>query len=100
MVSFLDLRFKRIKKTIHLQYLINLELNDGTFPASPLHDPARERRFCGEGEYDIKGFINWADNKGYKGPWAVEVFSKELLDLPLGEINRRAYNSTIVQFDD
>jgi len=84
--------------TIPLQYLVNIELNDGTLPNSPMHDPERERRFCGEGEYDIKGFIHWADNLGYKGPWAVEVFSKELLDMELDDINRHAYNTTIEQF--
>jgi sugar phosphate isomerase/epimerase len=84
---------------IPLQYLFNIELNDGTFPGSPLHDPERERRFCGEGEYDIKGFIQWADSLGYLGPWAVEVFSKELLDIPLDDLNQRAYSTTIKQFD-
>ena len=49
---------------IPLQYLINLELNDGTLPGSPRHDPSRARRFCGEGEYDIKGLIRCADEMG------------------------------------
>src|SRR6185503_3284901 len=70
---------------IPLQYLINLELNDGTLPGSPRHDPSRARIFCGEGEFDIKGFIKCANTMGYTGPWAVEVFSKELAELSLEE---------------
>ena len=85
---------------IPLQYLINLELNDGTLPGSPRYDPARERRFCGEGEFDIKGFINCAHQMGYTGPWAVEVFSQELTGLSLEELNSRAYKTTIDQFDE
>jgi sugar phosphate isomerase/epimerase len=83
-----------------LQYLINVELNDGTPPGSPRNDPSRARRFCGEGEFDIKGFIGCVDNMGYSGPWAVEVFSQELTGLPLDELNRRAFDTTIAQFEN
>ena len=82
-----------------LQYLINIELNDGTLPGSPRHDPSRARRFCGEGEFDIKGFIACIGQIGYSGPWAVEVFSQELTGLPLDELNRRAFETTITQFE-
>ena len=85
---------------IPLQYLINLELNDGTLPGSPRHDPSRARRFCGEGEFDIKGFIACADAMGYTGPWAVEVFSQELTGLPLDALNTQAFNTTMAQFED
>jgi len=85
---------------IPLQYLINLELNDGTLPGSPRHDPSRARRYCGDGEFDIKGFIRCADTIGYTGPWAVEVFSPELTELPLDALNTQAYNTTMAQFED
>ncbi|MBZ0303810.1 MAG: sugar phosphate isomerase/epimerase [Anaerolineae bacterium] len=84
---------------IPLPYLINVELNDGTLPGSPRYDPARARRFCGEGEFDIKGFIRCVDEMGYTGPWAVEVFSEELTQLPLEELNNQAFITTIHQFD-
>ena len=82
-----------------LQYLISVELNDGTLPGSPHHDPSRTRRFCGEGEFDIKGFIRCIDQMGYTGPWAVEVFSPELLAWSLDELNNQAYQTTIAQFE-
>ncbi len=85
---------------IPLQYLINLELNDGTLPGSPRHDPSRARRFCGEGEFDIKSFIRCANTMGYTGPWAVEVFSQELVGLSLEELNTRAFKTTMAQFED
>jgi sugar phosphate isomerase/epimerase len=84
---------------IPLQYLINLELNDGTLPGSPQHDPSRARRFCGEGEFDIKGFIRCANSMGYTGPWAVEVFSQELIDWSLEKLNTQAFNTTMAQFE-
>lgn len=93
----LGISYEEISR-IPLQYLINVELNDGTLPGSPRHDPSRARRFCGEGEFDIKGFIQCINKMGYTGPWAVEVFSQELTGLSLDELNTRAFDTTIVQF--
>jgi sugar phosphate isomerase/epimerase len=84
---------------IPLAHLINIELNDGALPGSPRYDPARVRRFCGEGDFDIKGLIACADQMGYAGPWAVEVMSDELVELPLDELNRRAFATTMAQFE-
>lgn len=83
---------------IPLQYVINVELNDGTLAGSPRHDPSRARRFCGEGEFDITGFITCLTTMGYAGPWAVEVFSNELVGLSLDELNTRAFTTTMAQF--
>ena len=85
-------------REIPLRSLVNVELNDGTLPGSPREDPTRARRFCGEGEYDIKGFISCIQGMGYTGPWAVEVFSRELTKLPLAELNRRAFQTTMAHF--
>jgi sugar phosphate isomerase/epimerase len=85
---------------IPLQYLVNVELNDGTLPGSPKHDPSRARRFCGEGEFDIRGFIKCVNQMGYIGPWAVEVFSEELVGLSLEELNTQAFRTTMAQFEE
>ena len=98
-VETLGITYEEIS-SIPLQYLINLELNDGTLPGSPRHDPSRARRFCGEGEFDIKGFIKCANEMGYTGPWAVEVFSEELVGLSLEELNTRSFKTTMAQFED
>jgi sugar phosphate isomerase/epimerase len=82
---------------IPLKYLTNVELNDGTLPGSPNHDPSN-RKLCGEGEYDIKGFIRCVKNMGYTGPWGVEVISEKLAKLPLEELSRRAFTTTMAQF--
>jgi sugar phosphate isomerase/epimerase len=81
-----------------VQYLVNVELNDGAPPGSPRHDPSGARKFCGEGEFDIRGFIKCVNDAGYTGPWAVEVFSNELVGLSLDELNTRAFETTMAQF--
>lgn len=83
---------------IPLKHLIGVELNDGAPPGSPRHDPSGQRKFCGEGEFDIKGFIAAVRKTGYAGPWAVEVFAKDLAGLSQDELNDRAFATTMAQF--
>ena len=95
----LGITYDDIRK-IPAQYLVSVELNDGASQESPLYDPSRVRRFCGEGDFDIKGFIDSVKATGYTGPWAVEVFSSELVGLSLEELNTQAFETTMVQFED
>lgn len=80
------------------RYLICAELNDGLLPRPNRPHDAGQRRFCGDGEFDIAGFIAATRATGYAGPWAVEVFAHALDGTPLDEINHYAYETTIAQF--
>jgi len=95
-VTKLGIAFNEIS-SIPVKYLVGVELNDGFLPGSPKYDPDN-RNFCGEGEYDIKGFIRCVQAMGYTGPWAVEVIAEELSALPLNEMSTKAFNTTIAQF--
>jgi sugar phosphate isomerase/epimerase len=97
-VANLGMTYEEIR-CIPLEHLTNVELNDGTLPGSSGHDPSN-RKFCGEGEYDIQGFINCVKNIGYSGPWGVEVISEKLAMLPLKELSTRAFDTTIAEFTD
>jgi sugar phosphate isomerase/epimerase len=98
-LAYLGITYEEVSR-IPLKYLNNIELNDGALPGSPNFDPSRARRFCGEGEFDIKGLINCVQKMGYVGPWAVEVMSEELTRLPLQELATRAFNTTMAEFTD
>ena len=82
------------------QYLLSVEINDGTFEAPwSLHeDTVNHRRFCGEGEFDVRGFVECLLRAGYKGPWGIEVLSQELRDKPLEYATTHAFQSTMAQF--
>jgi sugar phosphate isomerase/epimerase len=82
------------------RYIVSVELNDGTFEAPwSLHeDTISHRRLCGEGEFDVRGFIECLQTAGYHGPWGIEVLSEELRKLPLNEVVTRAYHTTIQNF--
>jgi sugar phosphate isomerase/epimerase len=98
-VENLGIPFEEIRR-IPLRYLEGIELNDGALKGSPLYDPTRARRFCGEGDFDIRGLIRCVRDMGYAGPWAVEVMSEELAGLPVDDLAARAYDTTMAEFDD
>lgn len=82
------------------EYIVGVELNDGTFEAPwSLHeDTINHRRLCGEGEFDIGGFIDSVRLAGYEGPWGIEVLSEDLRQKPLEELTMSSFDTTIEQF--
>jgi sugar phosphate isomerase/epimerase len=82
------------------KYLYGVEIEDGSFDPSsgPAKRPIVDRRFCGEGGFDIDGFIQAVTKTGYTGPWGVEIFSQTLASKPLDELATRAFNTAISQF--
>jgi sugar phosphate isomerase/epimerase len=82
------------------QYIVSVELNDGTFdcPWSLHEDTVNHRRFCGEGEFDVKGFIAAMQDAGYRGPWGIEVLSEESRKWPLDRLTTHAFKTTGAQF--
>jgi sugar phosphate isomerase/epimerase len=85
---------------IPARFLLGIEINDGTLqcPWSLHEDTINYRRFCGEGEFDVKGFVNCMLNAGYSGPWGIEILSKELRKKSLDEAATHAYDTTLAQF--
>jgi sugar phosphate isomerase/epimerase len=82
------------------EYVVGVELNDGTFTAPwSLHeDTIHHRRLCGDGEFNIRSFVQGMQKAGYTGPWGIEVLSAELRTRPLEELTKRAFQTTMAQF--
>jgi len=95
----LGIPFEEVAK-IPARYLLGIEINDGTLqcPWNLHEDTINYRRFCGEGEFDVKGFVNCMVKAGYSGPWGIEILSKELRKKSLDEAATRAFNTTLAQF--
>jgi len=98
-VAKLGIPYQEIAK-VPRECIVSVELNDGTFTAPwSLHeDTINHRRFCGEGEFDVRGFIRCIRRAGYEGPWGIEVLSEELRKLPLETLTTRAFQTTMAQF--
>ena len=88
-------------RKIPLERLSWVELSDGHFEDmdDPVIETTQFRRLPGEGEFDIRGYVGACQEIGYRGPWGVEVLSKELDEQPMEEIFKRSYETTIAQFE-
>ncbi len=80
--------------------LLWVELSDGRIEnmADLVDETVNHRHLPGEGEFDIRGYVEVCRALGYDGPWGVEVLSAELRSLPIEEEFTRAYESTAAQF--
>jgi len=84
------------------QYLLSIEINDGFLSAPPGMDMVTEttchRAFCGEGQFDVRGFVSIMQAAGYAGPWGVEVLNQAQRAWPLDDLTTRAHATTARQF--
>ena len=83
-----------------MEYFFGVEINDGTFtaPWDLVEDTVNHRRLCGEGEFDVPGFLDHVWKAGYSGPIGIEVLNKELRKRPLDELVTRSFSTTMAQF--
>jgi sugar phosphate isomerase/epimerase len=78
-----------------------IELSDGQYEwmEDRVDEVVKRRKLPGEGEFDIRGYVQVALDIGYSEPWGVEVLSEDLRALPFDEMFRRAYESAAAQFE-
>jgi sugar phosphate isomerase/epimerase len=82
------------------EYLSWVELSDGLLEDmdDAVDETVNHRALPGEGEFDLRAYIEACTDHGYSGPWGVEVLSDELRSNPIDVIFRRAYETTAAQF--
>jgi sugar phosphate isomerase/epimerase len=59
-----------------------------------LEDTLHQRRFCGEGDFDISAFIKAIDVTGYEGMFGIEILSDEIRLMTLPDAAKRAFDTT------
>lgn len=83
-------------------YFFGLEINDGYLKTPPGMDIVTEttahRQLCGNGEFDIKGFLALLPESGYEGPVGIEVLNAQLRSWPLEKTVTTAFDTTMAQF--
>jgi sugar phosphate isomerase/epimerase len=75
--------------------LLHVELDDGGPPApgSAFEDTIRNRKLCGEGEFDLTGFFRATKAAGYRGPYGIEILSKTFRRGDLAEMATRSFDT-------
>ncbi|MEB3371268.1 sugar phosphate isomerase/epimerase family protein [Saccharopolyspora mangrovi] len=79
------------------EYIHHIELDDAplNFAGDVIADTFNGRTFCGEGEFDVAGFVEAIKKTGFRGPWGVELLGAEYRQLPLEEAVPKAYRTTM-----
>jgi sugar phosphate isomerase/epimerase len=87
-------------RRIPIEYLSWVELSDGRLDDMEdlIDETVNHRELPGEGEFDLRAYVEACQDHGYSGPWGVEVLSEELRNQPMDVIFRRAYETTAAQF--
>ncbi len=84
------------------RYVSGIELNDGYSREHSMPDfvveTTQHRQLCGEGEFDVRGFVAAMRGTGFRGPWGIEVLNKVLRSRPIDEVTQRSFQTTIAQF--
>lgn len=85
------------------RFLTSVELNDGYIETPEGMDHFTEttchRKFCGDGEMEVDGFVKELWASGYRGPVGIEVLSAEAREWPLDRIVNYAYETTMAPFE-
>jgi sugar phosphate isomerase/epimerase len=87
-------------RRIPIEYLSWVELSDGRLEDMDdlVDETVNHRALPGEGEFDLRAYVEVCRDHGYPGPWGVEVLSEELRNQPIDVIFSRAYETTAAQF--
>ncbi|KPH64045.1 sugar phosphate isomerase/epimerase [Novosphingobium sp. ST904] len=83
------------------KYMICVELNDANADVNGTlwNDTAHHRQLCGEGDWNLKSFVENVRNTGFQGPWGVEIISAVHRKLPLGEAADRSFQTARALLD-
>ena len=97
----LDIPYAEVAR-FPMQYFAGVEINDGYSRAHSMPDMVVEttqhRQFCGEGEFDVKGFVRQIRDAGWPGPWGIEVLNRAARQRTIDWLAPHAFNTTIAQF--
>jgi sugar phosphate isomerase/epimerase len=82
------------------QKIVSVELNDADKlqVGSMMEDTINRRKLCGQGDFDIPGFIRSVLKAGYEGPFGVEILSEQLRVKPLESAAKESFDTAIRQF--
>jgi sugar phosphate isomerase/epimerase len=82
---------------LHREIIFGVELDDAaaTVIGTLFEDTVDRRLLCGEGSFDLAGLIKVLRDKGFDGPWGVEILSTEFRTLPVAHALKLAADSAL-----
>jgi sugar phosphate isomerase/epimerase len=89
-----------LSRSLTADQVFAVELNDADaeIKGTLFEDTRDNRRLCGEGDQDVRGFISTLQGIGFEGPWGVEILSNEHRARPVREALEAAYSTALACF--
>ena len=77
--------------------IFGVELNDAAEQVlgTLFEDTVERRLLCGEGSFDLRRFVAVLRDKGFDGPWGVEILSSPFRQLPVSQAVKLAADSAL-----
>jgi sugar phosphate isomerase/epimerase len=77
--------------------IFGVELNDAApdVVGTVFENTVDNRRLCGEGCFDLSGLVSLLRDKGFDGPWGVEILSTSFRTLPVPQAVKVAAESAL-----
>lgn len=86
-----------LRATLPGEMIFGVELDDAEpeVVGTLFEDTVERRLLCGEGCFDLPGLIEMLQDKGFAGPWGVEILSSSFRALPVRDALKLASESTL-----
>jgi sugar phosphate isomerase/epimerase len=91
-----DTALSELSAALRPHHVFGVELNDAApdIVGTLFEDTVERRLLCGEGCFDLPGLIAVLRDKGFDGPWGVEILSSSFRKLPVAQAVKLAADST------
>jgi sugar phosphate isomerase/epimerase len=88
---------EELRAALAPEMIFGVELDDAAQAVVGTHfeDTVNHRLLCGEGSFDLRGLVALLRDKGFDGPWGVEILSSSFRRLPVGQAVKLAAQSAL-----
>jgi sugar phosphate isomerase/epimerase len=88
---------EELRAALAPEMIFGVELDDAAQALVGTHfeDTVNHRLLCGEGSFDLRGLVALLRDKGFDGPWGVEILSSSFRRLPVAQAVKLAAESAL-----
>jgi sugar phosphate isomerase/epimerase len=92
-----DTSLEELRDSLTPEMIFGVELDDAdhTVTGTLFEDTVDHRLLCGEGSFDLRGLVALFRDKGFDGPWGVEILSSSFRQLPVAQAMKLAAESAL-----
>jgi sugar phosphate isomerase/epimerase len=92
-----DTSLEELHDSLTPEMIFGVELDDAArnMVGTPFEDTLNHRLLCGDGSFDLPGFVAVLRDLGFDGPWGVEILSAPHRALPVAHALKLAAASTL-----